>query len=161
MSFDIFDDHLSAGAYQEVLLVYTQFSSGFIGIIRVKEQGQVFFNVVFIKVDAVFFDDGFGYSIQIEQKQLVFPAGIADDIHTLQMSFNVHIAKMNRIGFAGVIEPGLSSHPWIRKFFLFAVFELLMEQAEMVVQTYAVAWKFKSSDRIKEACSKTSKSAVS
>ena len=46
-------DKLGAAAYHEILLVNTEQSALFVGVIRIKEQSQIFCDVGFIKGNAI------------------------------------------------------------------------------------------------------------
>ena len=134
----LLQDHLRARADHQVLLVNAQHAAGFIGIIRIEEQGQVLVDLLFIKGDA-FGDDGLVDAVQIEQVQHVGAAFIAGHGELVQPCIVGFACQLHGIGFLGAHRPAIIGKPGIRHFVLQLIFELLAEQAAMVAKADAVA----------------------
>ena len=86
---------------------------------------------------------------------------IAGDLNVIHSGIYFQSLEFYRISHICSVQPGFFLNPRVRCFLLEMILKLLLEQAEMIVQAYAVSRKAERCDRIKETCRKASQASVS
>ena len=99
-------------------------------------------------------------AVQIEQVQRVCARTVAGDRQLVQAGSVLLAGQLYRVGDVGFFCPAVGSKPRVGLFILEAVFKGLMEQAEMVPQSYTVSRQAECCQRIQKAGSQTTKTAV-
>ena len=131
---------LCTGGNHEILLIDTEQTSVFVGIIRIEEKSQVFGNVLFVKGDS-FTDHGFINSVQVKKIQGVGSSFISCNRKLIkscrvflscQRYWENSVCSLSRTGIG---------QPEIRSFILDIVFEVLVKKTAMVAKSYTVARK--------------------
>ena len=157
--FTFLKDQLGACGNHEILLVDTQKTSVVVRIVRIQKQCQVLCDVFFVKGDAVS-DNGFIYRIQIEKIQAVCPSLVAGNRKTVQAGGIFLPGKRYREnGISGFCR-ALGRQPEIGRFFLKAVFKILMEQAAVVTEADSVSRKVQRRQTVQETGCQTAETAV-
>ena len=154
-----FQDQLGRAAHQEILLVDTQQPPGVVAVVGVKEEGQGMGNIALVEGDALP-DAGFIHRIHIKQMQGVALAVVAGHRNVVHDGVQAEPAERHREPHAGIGQPALGGDPGVLFFFLLVVFQLLVEQAVVVVQPGAVAAKAQRGNGIQEAGRQPSQAAV-
>ena len=152
-------NELCTGRDHQVLLVYPQTAAGFIGIVRVEEEGQILVDGGLIEGNAVM-DDALVNGIKVEQVQGVGASLVAGDRQLVQPGGVLLARQLHRVGGVGLFRPAVGSQPRVGLFVLHAVLKGLMEQTKMVPQTYAVAGQVQRCQRVEEAGSQTPQTAI-
>ena len=152
-------DQLCTGRDHQVLLIHPQTAAGFIGIVRVEEEGQILVDSGLIEGNAVM-DDALVNGVQIEQVQGVGASLVAGDRQLVQPGGVLLARQFHRVGGVGLFRPAVGSQPRVGLFVLHAVLKGLMEQAEVVPQTHAVAGQVQRCQRVEEAGSQTPQTAI-
>ena len=152
-------DQLCTGRNHQVLLIYTQAAAGFIRIIRVEKQCQVFVDGSFVKGDTIM-NDAFVDGVEVKQVQGVGAAFVAGNCQFVQSGSVFFACQFYRIGYIGFFCPAVCSQPWIWFFVLDIIFKGLMEKSEVISQTNAVTWQVQCCQRVQKAGSQTSQTAV-
>ena len=127
-----FQDQLRGIADHKILLVNTKKLACLITVIRIKEQGQVLFDIVFVKADTVA-DDAFIHSVCIKKMQTVAVIFIARNVNVIHNRCQSKILKRNLERCLCSCKPGIRCDPWIFFFLLFMVHKSLAEQTVMVI----------------------------
>ena len=105
-------------------------------------------------------DDALVDGVQIEQVQGVGAPLVAGDRQLVQPCGVLLARQLHRVGDVGLFRPAVGSQPRVGLFVLHTVLKGLMEQAEVVPQTYAVAGQVERCQRVEEAGSQTAQTAV-
>ena len=79
----LFQDQLSAAAYHKILLVDTELPSIIIRVIRVKEQGKVLLNLLFVKVNTVLRYKAFINGIYIKKMKAVAAGLVTGNVNVI------------------------------------------------------------------------------
>ena len=105
-------------------------------------------------------DDALVDGVEVEQIQGVGAALVAGDGQLVQPGGVLLARQLHWIGDVGLFSPAVGGEPRIRLLVLHAVLKGLMEQAEVIPQTHAVAGQVQGRQRIEEAGSQTAQAAV-
>ena len=79
----LFQDQLRAAAHHKILLVDTQLPAVVIRIVRVKEQGKVLLDLLFVKVNTVFWHKTLVNGIYIKKMKTVAAGFIAGNVNII------------------------------------------------------------------------------
>ena len=153
------ENQLRGIADHEILLVNPKQPAVLIRIVRIQEQRQILLDVFLVEVDSIF-DERIVYRDNVEQTQLIHTVVVAHDVNVVHPGSYFTVAKTNLERNIRLILPGLRLNPRILDRLLQPVFNNLMEQTVMIVQTDAFSRKAERCDRIQEACRQSSKTAV-
>jgi len=152
-------NELRTGGDHQILLVHPQTAAGLVGIVRVEEEGQVLINSGLVEGNAVM-DDTLVNGIKVEQVQGVGASLVASDRQLVQPGGVLLARQLHRVGGVGLFCPAVGSQPRVGLFVLHTVLKGLMEQAEVVPQTYAVTGQVQRCQRVEETGSQTPQTAV-
>ena len=127
-----FQDQLRGIADHKILLINTQKLTCLITVIRIKEQCQVLFDVVFVKTDAIA-DDTFIHSVCIKKMQTVAVIFIARNVNVIHNRCQSKILKRNLESCFCSCKPGILCNPWILFFLLLMIHKSLAKQTVMII----------------------------
>ena len=127
-----FQDQLRGIADHKILLVNTKKLACLITVIRIKEQGQVLFDIVFVKADTVA-DDTFIHSVCVKKMQAVAVVFISRNFNVIHDRGQGKILKRNLESCFCSCKPGILCNPWILFFLLLMVHKSLTKQTVMII----------------------------